>query len=104
MEEKNKKNTLKLETPAKEKLTYEQLNDACNQLAIQNRQLIKKCQELDNYSMFKRLDYLFMVLKYKDSFDTDFVITCADEIKEAIIIPKEEKEEKDDKVEKEGQV
>lgn len=92
MEEKKKENELKFETPVQDKLTYEQLNNVCNQLMMQNKQLMQKCQELESYNMFKRLDYLFMILKYKDSFDTDFIISCADEIKEAIVIPKGEKE------------
>ncbi|MCH3980724.1 MAG: hypothetical protein LKE41_02150 [Prevotella sp.] len=68
------------------KLTYEQLNDACSQLYQQNQNLLKKLQEANTYSMFKRLDYLFEVLRNKDSFNKKFVEGCAKEIEEAISI------------------
>ena len=45
------------------KLTYEQLNDACNQLWQQNKQLVKRNKELEQFVMNKRLDYLFKVLE-----------------------------------------
>lgn len=68
------------------RLTYDQLNNACAQLYQQNQNLLKKLQEANTYSMFKRLDYLFEVLKYKDSFSEEFVSGCAKEIEEAIVI------------------
>ena len=69
------------------KMTYEQLNDACAQLYQQNQVLAKKLQYADMTNMFRRLDYLFMVLKYENVFKDDvFVKSCADEIKEALTI------------------
>lgn len=50
------------------KLTYEQLNDACNQLWQQNRQLIKKINELEQFAMNKRLDYLLRCLNIARNF------------------------------------
>lgn len=69
------------------KLTYEQLNDACNQLWQQNRQLIKKTNELEQFAMNKRLDYLFKVLEQSKEFSSDFIINCVNEIEEAMTIP-----------------
>ena len=69
------------------KLTYEQLNDACNQLWQQNRQLIKKTNELEQFAMNKRLDYLFKVLEHSKEFSRDFIINCVNEVEEAMTIP-----------------
>lgn len=78
-----------------QKLTYEQLNDACNQLWQQNQQLIKKCRELEQFSMFRRLDYLFKVLEHSSVFDSNFLVSCAEEIKEAMTIPENTEEPKE---------
>lgn len=96
MKEQNKTKEVKLKIEPKEDkkpLSYEQLNDACNQLVIQNSKLKKRCQELESFNMFKRLDYLFEVLDHANKFDNEFVNSCAEEIKAAIIIPEEIKEE-----------
>lgn len=69
------------------KLTYEQLNDACNQLWQQNRQLIQKNKELEMFAMNKRLDYLFKVLEHSKEFSSGFVVSCVNEIEEAMTIP-----------------
>ena len=101
MEEKKLKNQTKMKVvegnntskEEQQKLTYEQLNEACSQLYQQNQNLIRQLQQLNTTNMFRRLDYLFMVLKYESVIkDADFVNACIDEIKEAIIIPTEEKE------------
>jgi len=79
MEKKNKE--------TKTALTYEQLNDACMQLYQQNQELMKRLQQVDTASMFKRLDYLFEVVKNSSAFNSDFVVTCVEEIQEAMTIP-----------------
>ena len=81
-----------------QKLTYEQLNDACAQLYQQNQVLAKRLQQAELTNMFKRLDYLFEVLNYSPIFkDDEFVGKCADEIKEALtVVPSEEQEEKEE--------
>lgn len=80
-------------TEPRQKLTYEQLNDACNQLFQQNQKLYKKIQELEVSNMFARLDYLFKVIELSSTFkDTDFVNDCIEEIKEALTIKKDSKE------------
>lgn len=74
-----------------QKLTYEQLNDACNQLFQQNQYLLKQVKELNTANYFKRLDYLFKVVELAPTFkDADFVNSCIDEIKEAMTLAPEE--------------
>ena len=81
------KNDSKANAP-KQKLTYEQLNDVCNQLFQQNQELRKSLQEMNAVNIFKRLDYLFKVVELASTFkDSDFINSCMDEIKEALTIP-----------------
>ena len=53
MEEKNGIKTVELKHTAKkdepQKLSYEQLNDACNQLFQQNQRLVKRNNELEQF-------------------------------------------------------
>lgn len=82
---------------AKQKLTYEQLNDVCNQLFQQNQQLRKELQEMNAVNMFKRLDYLFKVVELSTTFkDADFVNSCMDEIKEALTVPTDNADTKEE--------
>lgn len=91
-EKKSKVVNMKGENTEPKKLTYEQLNNACNQLFQQNQQLLHKIQEINAVNMFKRLDYLFKVVELAATFkDADFVNSCIDEIKEALT-PSEESE------------
>jgi len=91
-EKKSKVVNMKGENTEHKKLTYEQLNNACNQLFQQNQQLLHKIQEINAVNMFKRLDYLFKVVELAATFkDADFVNSCIDEIKEALT-PSEESE------------
>lgn len=76
----------------KKKLTYEQLNDVCNQLWMQNRQLTSKNRELEQFALNKRLEYLFKVLEYSNNFTSDFVVSCSSEIEEALTIPQNNEE------------
>lgn len=74
-----------------QKLTYEQLNDACNQLFQQNQYLMKQVRELDMTNSFRRLDYLFKVIEFSSVFkDADFINSCLEEIKDAMT-PSDEK-------------
>lgn len=77
----------------KKKLTYEQLNNVCNQLWQQNRQLLMKNKELEQIAINKRLDYLFKVLELSDKFDKEFIADCTNEIRDAINIPVQLEEE-----------
>lgn len=77
-----------------QKLTYEQLNDACNQLFQQNQYLTKQVRELSAYNAFKRLDYLFKVVENSKVFGAEFTKQCMEEIKETITIKEEDTQEK----------
>lgn len=68
------------------KLSYEELERAANNLYI-------RLQNADMSNMFKRLDYLFKVIKYRDSFSLTFVEMCVKEIEMMITIPSEETKE-----------
>lgn len=102
-EQKTKKVEMKAQRPsnnkeaAEQKLTYEQLNEACSQLYQQNQNLVKQLRQSNLTNMFKRLDYLFEVLKYESVFkDPDFINSCVDEIKESLTIPEENKAKEED--------
>lgn len=86
--EENKTKVVNMNTGKSEekKLTYEQLNDACNQLWQQNKQLAARTRELEQFAMNKRLDYLFKVLEYSSKFSSDFIVSCTNEIEEAMTI------------------
>lgn len=90
--EEQKKKVVERNAPEQEapkRLTYEQLNEACMQLSQQNQNLWAQVQQLQANLMSKRLDFLFKVLKYQNSFNSDFVIECAEEIKDALEIKEE---------------
>lgn len=74
---------------AEKKFTYEQLEAIANQLSEQNQQLFAKLKEASMANLFKRLDYLFKVLEFKENFAQEFVETCAKEINSLIEIPEE---------------
>lgn len=79
-----------------QKLSYDQLNEACAQLYQQNQYLTKQLQQANVSNMFKRLDYLFMVLRYEAVIkDPEFVNSCIEEIKSAMTpaVPDNPKEE-----------
>jgi len=66
------------------------------ELYNQNKQLTARVRQLDATNFFRRMDYLFMVLQYKDCFDGDFVGDCAEEIRTALC-NRENDTEKDEK-------
>lgn len=100
MEEQNKAKQINMNAGTgksetkQQKLTYEQLNDACNQLWQQNKQLVARNRELETFAMNKRLDYLFKVLELSNQFSSDFVGSCASEIEQAMTIPQDIEEHK----------
>lgn len=81
-----------MEENKKKELSYEELKSVAGQLSQQNQQLNMMLQQANMTNMFKRMDYLFKVLELKDCFDSEFVITCSDEIKE-LMTPSVESEE-----------
>ena len=84
-------NVMKMEAPAVEpkKLTYEELENVAKELYTRCTEMATEIQRMKMDNSFKRLDYLFKVLKYYSLLDTDFVRNCAKEIQEMITIPEE---------------
>ena len=78
------------------KLSYEELNNVCIRLEQQNQYLVRQLQQANLTNMFRRLDYLFMVLQNSSIFnDAEFVSNCVKEIKEAMTIDKSEEGKED---------
>lgn len=75
------------------KLSYEELERAANELMMQNQQLYNELQKLNMVNAFKRLDYLFKVIEFNTVFDTEFVNSCRDEIMDIIVIKDTDKKE-----------
>jgi hypothetical protein len=84
-------NVIKMETPEVEskKLSYEELENVAKKLYTRCADMATEIQRMKMDNSFKRLDYLFKVLKYYSLLDTDFVRNCAKEIQEMITIPEE---------------
>lgn len=73
-----------------DKLTYEQLENIAHQLSEQSRVLSQKLQAQDLSNVFKRLDYLFLIIANPTAFPKDYVYNCVIEIQTLMEIPKEE--------------
>ena len=87
-----------------QKLSYEELNQACMELSQQVqqqdkfiRQMRQQMQQMDFALQTKRMDYLLKVVELHNNcklnicnFSTDFVEECIAEIQESLTIPKEE--------------
>lgn len=99
-------------TEQPQKLSYEELNQACaemsQQIQQQNKyiqQMHKQMQEMNFMLQNKRMEYLFKVVElannYKSSdypcFDKQFVEECLAEIQESLTIPEQEKREETSK-------
>lgn len=99
MEEKKRARQVEMkpkDSPDK-KLSYEELNNTCMQLYQQNQHLLKQMGQMNMTNMFKRLDYLFLVLKYESVIkDAEFVNACVEEIKVAISGEPENEETKEE--------
>lgn len=86
----------KKETPVEnqpKQLSYEDLKNIAGQLQQQNMQMRKALSELNYENMFKRLDYLFEVVKVPHMFSDEFVSKCAEEIQSMLTIPEKDKED-----------
>lgn len=75
------------------KMSYEELAQVSQELNAQNNYLKQqlnmahqKLAELSNLAMFKRLDYLFEIVKISDKFPKEFVEECSAEIVETMSI------------------
>lgn len=86
----------KKETPVEnqpKQLSYEDLKNIAGQLQQQNMQMRKALSELNYENMFKRLDYLFEVIKVPHMFSDEFVSKCTEEIQNMLTIPEKDKED-----------
>lgn len=81
MEDKAKKISASAQVKEEKKYTESELNAACNQLY---QKLMKEIQVRDMANMFKRLDYLFEVIKNRECFSDMFVHGCITEIETAL--------------------
>jgi hypothetical protein len=73
-------------TNTENKLSYEELENVANNLYA-------RLQQAEMSNMFKRLDYLFKVVKYSGAFTPAFVENCVAEIEGVLTIPAEETKE-----------
>lgn len=86
----------KKETPVEgqpKQLSYEDLKNIAGQLQQQNMQMRKALNKLNYENMFKRLDYLFEVIKVPHMFSDEFVGKCTEEIQNMLTIPEKDKED-----------
>lgn len=76
-----KKVSASAQATEEKKYTESEFNAACSQLY---QKLMKEIQMRDMTNMFKRLDYLFEVLKNRSCFSEGFVESCIEEIETAL--------------------
>lgn len=83
---------------AKNKLSYEELENVCHQLSaqaqqlnVQNQQLRKMIEGANLTNLYKRLDYLFAVIDKDNAYlSHDFKVQCAVEIENLMATPEQE--------------
>lgn len=75
------------------KLSYDELENAANELLMQNQQMYNELQKANMANVFKRLDYLFKAVEFNTSFNTEFVNSCVAEIEEMMTIKDTDKKE-----------
>lgn len=83
---------------AKNKLSYEELENVCHQLSaqaqqlnVQNQQLRKMIEKANLANLYKRLDYLFAVIDKDNAYlSHDFKVQCAVEIENLMATPEQE--------------
>lgn len=83
---------------AKNKLSYEELENVCHQLSaqaqqlnVQNQQLRKMIEDANLTNLYKRLDYLFAVIDKDNAYlSHNFKVQCAVEIENLMATPEQE--------------
>lgn len=75
------------------KLSYDELENAANELLMQNQQMYNELQKANMANVFKRLNYLFKVVEFNTSFNTEFVNSCVAEIEDMMTIKDTDKKE-----------
>ena len=91
-ETKEKKAKVVEMNPTVEKKTYEQLEAENNQIKQQAEAMYRQMQQMNMANIFKRLDYLFNVIKERTAFPQEFVEKCTNEIVSLLTIPEEQKQ------------
>lgn len=101
---------MNVSTEHPQKLSYEELNQACaemsQQIQQQNKyiqQMHKQMQEMNFMLQNKRMEYLFRVVEIANKsnaseyacFAKDFVEECIAEIQESLTIPQQEEEKEE---------
>ena len=91
MEENKTMETQEVNTERKE-LSYDELKNVAAQLQQENMQFRQMINQINYNNFFKRLDYLFEVLKLSHMFPQEFTTDCSDEIMQCmkIISPEDE--------------
>ena len=99
MEEKKNKEVVK---PTYEELqsSMYQMTEQLNKYYKENQYLIQQINNMNN--TFTRLNYLFKVLENSQHFNSDFIISCVDEIESCMTVTQDDnsdsdKEDKEDK-------
>ena len=109
--EEQKTKEVKMNQEKPEKLSYDELNQACAEMAqqLQNQngyiqKLHKQIQEMGYALQARRMDYLFKTVELfysidikseKPKFSWEFVQKCIKEIEDSMTIPPEEEETKE---------
>lgn len=75
------------------KLSYEELEQIAIELRKQCSQMYTELQMANMANAFKRLEFLFKVVKYEDMFPTDFARSCVKEIMDIMTVNTEEAKE-----------
>lgn len=76
----------------KKKLSYEELENVAAQLQQENMQFRQMINQINYNNFFKRLDYLFEVLKLSHMFPQEFTTDCSDEIMQCMKVISSEDE------------
>lgn len=88
--EKELKPTTKKVEGKEQKYTYDELNNICGQLYQQNQNLLKQLRQMDQVTMFKRVEFLLKIIELSDKIkDAEFINNSIEELKEAMTIPEE---------------
>ena len=92
MEEKKNKEVVK---PTYEELqsSMYQMTEQLNKYYKENQYLIQQINSMNN--TFTRLNYLFKVLENSQHFNSDFIISCVDEIESCMTITQEDNSDSD---------
>lgn len=83
--------------------TKEQLEQIVRQLINENNQLKIELKKVNDFTFFKRMDYLFEVVKLSAYFEADFVDKCTSEIQEVLSESKAEENQETNNANTQGE-